>query len=311
MPQVEFDSFLSDESSFYGDEEEIADLEDRATTFDPLHYWRTLHATYPAVVAASLQLADGNGKDSDLTHRPEILGTKLELRHAHDGREECRQPTESVTAFLQRLPPSTAKIGPWLFIGNRAFHAPVPQRIHAFQEKGLELLGEFEEQLLEIQPKDASKSSAGKAALTRKINIKRRKVEDSILQAARDNNITTGKWMLFRSVDKVDDAWKAVASATAQGLLGIEAKVSTDPEGSSPQSRLICIYTKDFREKEDIRRVLLKLVDLGLVSTGRGPATKPIYYKCDAYTHLDIMGGNKWGIKPGMYSSTDALAEKW
>jgi Domain of unknown function (DUF1917) len=37
---------------------------------------------------------------------------------------------------------------------------------------------------------------------------------------------------------------------------------------------LVCVYTKDFIDKEDVKRVIVKLVELGLVSR------RPVSYKC-------------------------------
>ncbi|WEW59925.1 hypothetical protein PRK78_005407 [Emydomyces testavorans] len=307
------DSFLSDESSFYGDEEQVSEMEDRAAEFDPMHYWRTSHATNLAVIAASQQAATENGTQH--TDGAEIIETKSTCRHPHDGHADCYQRTESVASFLNRLPPSTTKasdLGPWIYIANRNFQSLVVPRVRRLVEEGRKLLEEFEEELSEIQEDNKDKSSsAAKSAVTRKINKKRRKLEADLLQVARDTGVITGKWMLFPSEDKLDEIWAAVAGATAKGALGVGAKVATKPDDEVlSRPRLICVYTKDFQDKEDIRRVLLKLVDLGLVSKGRGSSARSIYYKCDAYTHLDIKGGNPWGLKPSMYSSSDILASK-
>lgn len=45
-------------------------------------------------------------------------------------------------------------------------------------------------------------------------------------------------------------------------------------EHPETKSRLICIYTDDFSDKEDVMRVVRKMKELGLV-----PGSKPIYYK--------------------------------
>jgi hypothetical protein len=66
-----------------------------------------------------------------------------------------------------------------------------------------------------------------------------------------------------------------VARATASNELGIAAKVAP-ASYDNRQPRLICVYTKDFTDMNDVTRVLSKLQDIGLVSM-RG---RPIYYKC-------------------------------
>lgn len=81
--------------------------------------------------------------------------------------------------------------------------------------------------------------------------------------------------MLFPPVHQVNHAWSIIAHAVATNQLGIGTKVSPKREDPETRSRLICIYTDDFSDKEDVIRVLRKLKELGLVSCGR-----PIYYKC-------------------------------
>lgn len=132
------------------------------------------------------------------------------------------------------------------------------------------------------------------------------------------------KWLLFCTESEVNDVWSIVAHNTATGELGMAAKVASwNVESDDRTSRVICVYTKDFTDLDDVGRVLRKLRDLGLV-TARGRA---IYYKCgkeifakaqshfnnnsgiDAYTHLGIKRDNEYGIRPWVYNSTDMLKE--
>ena len=119
--------------------------------------------------------------------------------------------------------------------------------------------------------------------------------------------------MLFPKADEVNRTWKTVAQAVVDGRLGNTAKIATaDPpnifalSGQRPESgRLICIYTKNFSDLDDVRRVLNVLVELGLASRpGQGNA---IYYKCDFYTYLGLDSNNKYGMKASLYSSKDLL----
>ena len=66
------------------------------------------------------------------------------------------------------------------------------------------------------------------------------------------------------------------------------------------------VYTRDYEDIEDVRGVLQKLVELGLVRNEQ----KPIYYKADAYTYLEILGDNPYGLKASLFSSRDVLAGK-
>lgn len=86
--------------------------------------------------------------------------------------------------------------------------------------------------------------------------------------------------MLFPSAEYVDSVWSTVARATAENELGTAAKVAPD-DGDVRKGRLICIYTADFSDMEDVTRVLHKLRDLGLVD-GR----RYIYYKCGESTTI-------------------------
>lgn len=82
--------------------------------------------------------------------------------------------------------------------------------------------------------------------------------------------------MIFCDPKDVDETWATVARATAHNELGIAAKVAPRPEEGFPKrERLICIYTRDFRDRRDVGRVIQKMRELRLVES-RG---KPLYYK--------------------------------
>jgi len=85
--------------------------------------------------------------------------------------------------------------------------------------------------------------------------------------------------MLFPVLDDLTRTWSLVVDGVIHHRLGPTAKVA--PDEGKPHDRLICVYTKDFRDQEDVRRVLREMISLGIVSEAR-----PIYYKSDAYTLL-------------------------
>jgi hypothetical protein len=112
--------------------------------------------------------------------------------------------------------------------------------------------------------------------------------------------------MLFPSSPDVNAAWSLIAHATVAGELGFAAKVATDD--GSERARLICIYTQDYGDREDVKRVLERIVALGLCGGGGGGGEgKAIWYKADVYTYLDLMGGNEYGLKTSLFSSRDIL----
>lgn len=92
--------------------------------------------------------------------------------------------------------------------------------------------------------------------------------------------------MIFCQADEVNAVWAVIARATANNELGIAAKVAPD-EGDNRRPRLMCIYTKDFTDMKDVKRVAQKLKDLGVIeSRGKG-----IYYKCGkvlVFTDLEL-----------------------
>lgn len=110
--------------------------------------------------------------------------------------------------------------------------------------------------------------------------------------------------MLFPKEDDVTRVWRTVCDAVIDDTLGTTAKVATADPTSTKEERLICVYTQDFSNLEDVRRVLDEMVDLGLAPReGRG-----IYYKCDAYTYLGIESDNPFKLRASLYSSKDLLS---
>ena len=157
--------------------------------------------------------------------------------------------------------------------------------------------------------------------------------------------------MLFIQPNEVDSVWRTIATATANGQLGIAAKVSPNstrdemnnehaiPRGKNNDAavtRLICVYTYDFSDKADVRRVLNKLRELDVFSNRgshqniyykTGKHLRSLVYKCspgyecytvgfitcltnfcflgalDAFTYLGIARGNHWKLRPVLYGS--------
>jgi hypothetical protein len=116
----------------------------------------------------------------------------------------------------------------------------------------------------------------------------------------------TSQWLLFVTDKEAPGAWREICLAVSENRLGIGVKIATAPaEGQN--TRVICVYTQDFRDQEDISRVVRELKSIGLVPT---ETRKQLWYKCDAFTHLDIMSGNPWGLRASLYSSDDFLKKK-
>ncbi len=87
--------------------------------------------------------------------------------------------------------------------------------------------------------------------------------------------IHVGKWLIYISCRHVDYCWSRVRDATEEGTLGISAKISTDwgkahdlvgmiSEGLGGwRDHVVCIYTADWRNREDIARVGGRLASCG------------------------------------------------
>lgn len=72
----------------------------------------------------------------------------------------------------------------------------------------------------------------------------------------------SGKWLVFVPTGHVDDWWGLLRIGVERGHLGTGAKVATAAPSSaeiSPNTRVICIYTYDYRDHDDVRRVLAGL----------------------------------------------------
>lgn len=110
-----------------------------------------------------------------------------------------------------------------------------------------------------------------------------------------------GKWLIYISCRHVDYCWSRVRQATEAGALGISAKISTDwgkahdlvgmiSEGLGGwRDHVVCIYTADWRNREDVARVGSRLAEVDAVRT------QTLLYKPDAFTYEGIWAGSNPG----------------
>ncbi|KAJ5357621.1 Protein of unknown function DUF1917 [Penicillium brevicompactum] len=293
------DEIFSDESSFYGDEEETNRLETLVATYDPEPYWGEYHQNLLSTMQHNLQApTKPSSSDVSMTDAPPPPRTI---------RQDRRGRIETVDQFLSRLPPSTTEMTtarPWIWTYNHHIPPTGEGDVPTLLRKGRELLQAYERESNTLRLEHDKSGAKTTSALTRKLNPLRRELEKDILALAQETGVTHGKWMLFPTPDEVDETWATIARAMDKGELGDTAKVA--PNDGSGHSPLICVYTVDFADVEDVKRVAKKLVDLGLV--GKGP--RPIFYKSDAYTLLEITSKNDYGLKASMFSSRDVLGSK-
>ena len=67
-----------------------------------------------------------------------------------------------------------------------------------------------------------------------------------------------GKWMLFPRRADVDDVWLGVLTLLAEGRLGSTVKVSPMGGRDGNDNGLICCYTQDANDVDDVWRVLVR-----------------------------------------------------
>jgi hypothetical protein len=313
-----------------GDDDLKAEYEERAASFDPTAFWRSHEHDLQRIAEAGRQGSqvknDRNEyrqtifKDGLIKKEQHELEEKLlpqaapantpmeldtdptmnKLYNPWEGDEMAKQLSETLDTFLSRLPPSTTTVasGPWIWIANPFFsQRPFRSDVAGFKTSGNELLQEYMHRKANFE---AQNPGMPPGSITRMLNADREWLKRSIIDLAKSKGVTDGKWMLFLSTNMVDDVWRKVAKTTLDGTLGCAAKVATDDGSGRP--RLICVYTADFTDEEDVRRVLNKMQELNLIKREQG-----IYYKCDAYTYLDIMSGNDYKLQASMYSSKEML----
>jgi hypothetical protein len=98
-----------------------------------------------------------------------------------------------------------------------------------------------------------------------------------------DHTERCGKWLVFVPVDRVDEAWRTIKTAVEAGKLGEMAKVATakpNPNAQNPNMKVICVYTYDCDDRQDVFRIRQALRDLGF--TGKMP------YKTDDATYKGL-----------------------
>ncbi len=92
----------------------------------------------------------------------------------------------------------------------------------------------------------------------------------------------SGKWLVFVPNRDIDEVWSKIRKATEEGRLGDFSKVATakpNQYASSQDRKVICVYTYDWTDYEDVMRIRDELRTLGI--------TSKIPYKSDEDTMDD------------------------
>lgn len=203
---------------------------------------------------------------------PSTSSAPGQLYNKYEGEPGARQLSESIDVFLARLPPATTDWRPgldWIWIAN-PYSPPGPRSaLDRFMEGGAERLDLFES----FERMATASGAHASSTVQRDVAKERREAVEDLKELAAVCNVVAGKWMLFPEPGNLNAVWTKVARATANNELGTVAKVETrvDPQNG----RLICVYTRDFRDKDDVARVLNRMRELELVR----PGGRQIYYK--------------------------------
>lgn len=121
------------------------------------------------------------------------------------------------------------------------------------------------------------------------------------------NSELVGKWQLFIPRSAVDRVWAEMGSATERGELGISAKVSgtlSNPNAHDPTSHVVILYAADWRDLDDLRRMLRRIREAGI--------NQKVYFKRDRetlagkYSQQGRPTVSVWGSPSG-----DTIQTKW
>mmetsp|Transcript_24728 Transcript_24728/g.68361 ORF Transcript_24728/g.68361 Transcript_24728/m.68361 type:complete len:935 (+) Transcript_24728:194-2998(+) len=120
----------------------------------------------------------------------------------------------------------------------------------------------------------------------------------AILSAAKAQNYTNGKWILFIPPHSVDFVWQKVAQSCVFGT-GCGAKVA--PCKFTQEAMICCcVYVSDFTIRSEVKRVLLALHRL-LESLPEQARPRLPSFKPDIFTDLGIYQNNQWRLDPVLY----------
>jgi Domain of unknown function (DUF1917) len=326
------DDLLSEDSSFLGDQETKERYEAKSQSFNPRQLWEISEWNLQCLIAQE-KAAITRPPAPGLQRKRQSAMIKIEAdtkpvitKPAISQKEKkvasdtpisdlfnpyANLPTaykfdETIDEFLDRLRPSTATLetthSPWIWVAN-PYASSYRADVAGFKQLGFNLLEEFGTKRQDLEAQYPDKAPGSIARLLKPV---REKLEADIHALAKEKNLTTGKWMLFPNERDIDVIWKKVALGTVENRLGCGAKIATQDDSETKSGRVVIIYSEDFTDLDDVKRVLREIQDLGL---GGRDTARPLYYKLDAYTWLDLMHDNEYKLKAIIYNSRDLLKE--
>ena len=148
---------------------------------------------------------------------------------------------------------------------------------------------------------------------------------NSLLETAKQQGLTCGKWMVHVMPGVADAVWADVARATAEGKLGCSAKVA--PTLGKPEAAYCGAYVHDFGDRAELKRVLVAFQEL----MKKHDLEVTAGFKPDVFTHLGITkkkpltqqqqkeleatpcwrARQRLAAAPTVYSVNEVLHESW
>lgn len=91
----------------------------------------------------------------------------------------------------------------------------------------------------------------------------------------------SGKWCLFVKPEEIDSAWEKIKQAAKESKIML-AKTSTAMSSANYDNYVICVYTNNWEDMDDLKKSREVLRELGF--------TDPISYKRDVETMNHVYG---------------------
>jgi len=164
-----------------------------------------------------------------------------------NGSRITKRKSESIDEFISRVLPSrtSSDVAPWIQIHDKNWT----------EDSACEHFDQFLDEVENIKKDIAEQIEKRENQTLKAIGSLARA---RILSTAANRMVLSGKWLLFPDTpDAIDGAWKIIAKETYAGTLGSSSKILTRNMSNNDkyQPQVICVYTKDFRDIQDVARV--------------------------------------------------------
>jgi hypothetical protein len=172
---------------------------------------------------------------------------------------------------LSKNPPTRIYDSPWVVIGNLS-------RIEKKRQKPTD--NELRDLILTSFDKNETTPDRKRNVIVVGGRLEVPVEENGLDDLARKTGIVGGKWLIHEMEEAINKSWYVIAKSTWKDELGTEAKVSSARNAGAAKEYVICVYTENYLDSLDVRRVRERLRELGY--------TQRLYYKPDLYTYLNI-----------------------